>query len=194
MKERRLSQWILVGLLFVLTSCKAAGETLDSAVFESEVQLPDIHLAKGAVDAVPLWTYCSPLQENTLIRTFNCRATVGQTLAVGHLFLLTDAGILNWAAVPLVWGLAIDDQVIDLDSFGMFDYVMPAMPASPSPLREVFARVTDWDLVMTSLSPGEHTLHFRAQNDTAQYHWLVNLVIDGVSQSDISSVPFAPKS
>ncbi len=94
----------------------------------------------------------------------------------------------TWA--DLVWELSIDDYVVDLDSFGTFDYVMPAMPASPSPIREVFAKVTDWNLVMTNLNPGEHTLHFRAQDGADQYHWLVNLVIEGEDGVDMSAAPF----
>jgi hypothetical protein len=161
-----------------------------SPTLEPGDQIDGMIVTTGAVDAAPLWAYCSPLQENTHIRTFQCRAPVWQTLAIGHLFLLADQALLNRGGTELVWELAIDDQVVDLESFGTFDYVMPAMPASPSPVREVFARVTDWNLVMTNLNPGEHILHFRAQNDAAQYHWLVYLVIEPTDGIDVSAAPF----
>jgi hypothetical protein len=189
MNNKRLSHLLVIGLLFLLTACQAAmvgsGDTISG-----------ISLTTGAADAPPFWAYCSAAQENTHIRTFHCRAPVWQTLAVGHLFLLADASLLNGREADLVWELSIDDYIVDLDSFGTFDYVMPAMPASPSPIREVFAKVTDWNLVMTNLNPGEHTLHFRAQDGADQYHWLVNLVIEPADGEgiDISSVPFAPKS
>ncbi len=194
MNKNRVSHWIYIGLLVLLTACQASGQPLSAAMSEPKDTNSSMHLTTGAADAAPLWAYCSPSQENTQIRTFHCRAPVWQTLAIGHLFLLTDQALLNRDGAELVWELAIDDYVVDLESFGTFDYVMPAMPASPSPIREVFARVTDWNLVMTNLNPGEHTLHFRAQDDTAQYHWLVNLVVEPVEDTDISSVPFALKS
>src|SRR5688500_4245765 len=168
MNKTRFVKWMYLTLLIVLTACQSSGQPLSAAMSEPKEAINGVRLTTGAVDAAPLWAYCSPSQENTHIRTFHCRAPVWQTLAIGHLFLLTDQALLNRGEAELVWELAIDDHIVDLESFGTFDYVMPAMPASPSPIREVFARVTDWNLVMTNLNPGEHTLHFRAQNDTAQ--------------------------
>lgn len=190
MNKNRVSHWIYIGLLVLLTACQASGQPLSAAMSEPKETINGMRLTTGAVDAAPLWAYCSPSQENTHIRTFHCQAPVWQTLAIGHLFLLADHALVNRGGAELVWELSIDDHVVDLESFGTFDYVMPAMPASPSPIREVFARVTDWNLVMTNLNPGEHTLHFRAQNDTAQYHWLVNLVIEGEDGVDMSAAPF----
>jgi hypothetical protein len=194
MNKARFSQWMLIGLLFVLTACQAAGQPLSAAMSGSGDAVNGIRLEKGAADAAPLWAFCSGAQENTHIRTFHCRAPVWQTLAIGHLFLLADAALLNQDGSDLVWELAIDDYVVDLSSFGTFAYVMPAMPASPSPVREVFARVTDWNLVMTNLNPGEHTLSFRAQSETQSYLWLVQLVIEETDVTNISSVPFSLKS
>jgi hypothetical protein len=194
MNKTRLFQWMSLGLLIILTACQAAGQPLSASMFRPGDTIKGMSLTTGAADAPPLWAFCSAAQENTHIRTFHCRAPVWQTLAVGNFFLLADAALLNRDETDLEWELAIDDYVVDLESFGTFDYVMPAMPASPSPIREVFAKVTDWNLVMTNLNPGEHTLAFRAQSDTESYTWFVNLVIDGADGTDISSVPFPPKS
>lgn len=191
MKKNHLSHLLVIGVLFLLSACQDAGQPLSAVLAGSGDTISGMSLTTGAADAAPLWAYCSPSQENTPIRTFHCRAPVWQTLAVGNLFLLTDAALLSQNGAELVWELSIDNYVVDLESFGTFDYVMPAMAASPSPIREVFASVTDWNLVMTNLNPGEHTLHFRAQNDTAQYHWLVNLVIEGEDGVDMSAAPFA---
>lgn len=194
MNTNRLSQLLSVGLLILMTACQGAGQPLSAAMVGSGDTISGMRLTTGAADAPPLWAYCSPSQENMPIRTFHCHAPVWQTLAVGNLFLLADAALLNRSGAELVWELAIDDYVVDLESFGTFDYVMPAMPASPSPVREVFAKVTDWNLVMTNLNPGEHTLRFLAQSETESYAWFVNLVIEPADEVDISSVPFPPKS
>ena len=190
MNRKRLMQWISVGMLFILAACQAGGRNYSAAMAEPLEALEGLSLATGAADAPPLWAFCSASAESTHIRTFNCRAPVWQTLAVGHLFLLADAALSNGRGSELVWEVAIDDYIVDLDSFGTFDYVMPAMPSSPSPIREVFMKVTDWNLVMTNLNPGTHTLSFRAQNETNTYLWLVNLVIEGDNSTDVSAAPF----
>jgi len=196
MSRNRLFRLLSVGVLFLLAACQAAGQPDrgSAALVRSGDAVNGLDLGTGAAGAAPLWAYCSAAPEATHIRTFYCRAPVWQTLAVGHLFLLTEAALLDRSGADLVWELSIDDYLVDLGSFGTFDYVMPAMPASPSRIREVFARVTDWNLVMTNLNPGEHTLYFRAQNESDSYMWLVNLVIEGPDRTDISSVPFQPKS
>jgi hypothetical protein len=187
MNNNRLFQVLGAGMLILLTACQAAGQPRSAAI----VQPPEaIDLATGAADVPPLWAFCSASPENTHLRTFNCRASAGQTLAVGYLFLLADAALLNGSGADLVWELAINDTIVDLESFGTYDYIMPAMPAGPSTVREVFMELTDWNLVMTNLNPGEHTLSFRAQNETNTYLWLVNLVIEGEDSTDVSAAPF----
>ena len=190
MNKTRFVKWMYLTLLVVLTACQAKGQPLSAAMSETRETLNGLSLTTGAVDAAPLWAYCSPSQENTHIQTFECRAPVWQTLAIGHLFLLADSALLNTRGADLQWELSIDDTLVDLESFGTFDYVMPAMPASPSPVREVFARVTDWNLVMTNLNPGEHTLYFRAQSEKESYLWMVHLVIEGTDGVDMSAAPF----
>jgi hypothetical protein len=191
MNTHRLLRVLGLATIILMSACQAAGQPGSAALSQQPVEeMNGIRLGTGAADAPPLWGYCSPSQENTHIRTFDCRAPVWQTLAVGHLFLLADSALWNRNETGLVWELAIDDHVVDLASFGTFDYVMPTMPGSPSPVREVFAKVTDWNLVMTNLNPGEHTLHFRAQDGVDQYHWLVNLVIEVEEGVDMSAAPF----
>ncbi|HJQ13100.1 MAG TPA: hypothetical protein VJ830_00015, partial [Anaerolineales bacterium] len=82
MNKNRVSHWIYIGLLVLLTACQAAGQPLSAAVSEPRETIEGMRLTTGAADAAPLWTYCSPSEENTHIRTFNCRAPVWQTLAV----------------------------------------------------------------------------------------------------------------
>jgi hypothetical protein len=191
MNIRRLIGLLSIGLLILLTACQAAGQLRSAAVSGPKDTINSMSLTTGAAEAVPLWAYCSPSEENTHIRTFDCRAPVWQTLAVGHLFLLADSAVLNAPGADLKWELSIDDYLVDLESFGTFDYVIPTMPAGPSPIREVFAKMTDWNLVMTNLNPGEHILFFRAQDGEGYYYeWLVHLLIQGEDGTDISAAPF----
>ena len=188
MKKTQFSQWILIGWLFVLTACQSGGEPLSASVSGSSepIAVNGMSLATGAAGAAPLWAFCSAAPENTHIRTFDCRVPAWQTLAVGHHFLLADAALSNGLEDDLSWELAIDDYMVDLESFGTFDSMVASMPAGPSPTREVFARMTDWNLVMTDLNPGEHTLSFRAQRDGESYMWLVRLVIEPADSPDVS--------
>jgi hypothetical protein len=194
MNKNRLSKLLYCGVLILLAACQAAGHPLGAAMFKPGDTIDGMSLTTGAADAPPLWAFCSASQENNHIKTFNCRAPLLPTLAIGHVFLFADEALTsqNWS--DLAWGLSIDGQVVDLESFGTFDYVMPSISQSPSPVREVFMKATAWNIVLTHLNPGEHTLHFLAQNETDSYTWFVNLVIEGADGTDISSVPFPPKS
>jgi hypothetical protein len=193
MKTNRLSQLLAVGLLFLLTACGSAAQPLSAAMLNSGDVIDGMTLEAGAADAPPLWAFCAASQENNHIKTFNCSVPVLPSLAIGHIFLLADEALttLNWS--DLAWKLSIDDQAVDLESFGTFDYVMPGMSKSSSPIREVFEKATAWNIVMTNLNPGKHTLRFQAQNETNSFTWFVNLVIESTDGTDISSIPFQPK-
>jgi hypothetical protein len=189
MNKVRVAQLLSAGLLVLLTACQAAGQPLSTA-FRPGDNINGMGLTTGAADAPALWAFCSGSQQGDNMQTFDCRAPVLPTLAIGHIFLLTDEAFANLAWSDLVWELSINGQAVDLESFGTFDYVMPSMAKSPSPVREVFEKATAWNVVLTNLNPGEHTLRFLAQSDTDSYTWLVHLVIEGVAGVDVSSVPF----
>lgn len=194
MNNNRSSQLLVFGLLFVLTACQAAGQPLSAAMVGSGSQINGISLTKGAADAPSLWSFCSSAEKSNGVQTLDCHAPLLPSLAIGHVFLLADQTLKNLDASQLNWELSIDDQAIDLESFGTFDYVVPSMGKSPSPVREVFRKVTAWNIVMTNLNPGEHTLRFEAKDHADQYTWLVHLVIERVDGTNISTIPFAPKS
>jgi hypothetical protein len=190
MNRKRFFHVLSFGLLILMTACQSTSPSLGAAMLQPSDTINGLRLATGAEQALPLWAFCSPSQENTPVRTFNCRASAIQTLAIGHVFLLAEEVSANSAGSDLAWDLSIDDQVVDLESFGRFEYVMPSMAKSPSPVREVFRKATGWNIVLTNLSPGEHTLSFRAQSDVDSYLWLVNLVIEEASGTDVSAAPF----
>ena len=187
MNKIRLSQLAYFGLLFMLTACQAAGQPLSAAMFRQGDTIDGMSLGTGAADAPPLWAFCSGSQESNHIKTFNCRAPMLPTLAIGNIFILADEALTQLYWSEFVWELSIDNRAVDLESFGTFDYVMPSMAQSPSPIREVFMKATAWNIVLTNLNPGEHTLRFLTQSETDSYTWFVNLVIEAADGADLSS-------
>lgn len=187
MNKTRLFQLLSFGLLFMFSACQAAGQPLSAAMFRPGDTIDGMSLGTGAADAPPLWAFCSGSQESNHIKTFNCRAPMLPTLAIGNIFILADGALANLDWSELVWELSIDDQAVDLESFGTFEYLMPTMPQSRSSIREVFKKFTAWNVVLTNLNPGEHTLRFLAQSETDSYTWFVNLVIESADGVDVSS-------
>ena len=190
MNSERFFHVLSFGLLIFMTACQSTGQALTAAMSQPGDAINGITLATGAENALPLWAFCSPSQENTLIRTFDCRASTIQTLAIGQVFLLAEEVSANSDGSDLVWNLSIDNQIVDLESFGRFEYVMPSMAKRPSPIREVFKKAIGWNIMMTNLSPGEHTLAFGAQSGADNHMWLVNLVIEAADEADMSAAPF----
>ena len=190
MKNKRLFEVLSFGLLILMTACQSMGQPFHAEMSKPGDTINGLGLSTGAEAALPLWAFCSSSQENNPIQTFNCRAPAAKTLAIGHVFLLADGTWTNMNWSDLVWELSIDNQMVDLESFGKFEYVMPTIHKSPSRVGEVFKRVTAWNIVMTNLNPGEHTLSFRAHSEKASHMWIVNLVIEETKESDISAAPF----
>lgn len=189
MNKVRAAQLLSVGLLVLLTACQAAGQPL-SAAFRPGDTINGMGLTTGAAEAPSLLAFCSSSQLSDHMKSFDCRAPVLPTLAIGNLFLLSDEAFASLGWSDLLWEFSINGQPVDLESFGTFDYVMPSMAKSPSPVREVFEKATAWNVVLTNLNPGEHTLRFLAQSDTESYTWLIHLSIEGTQRVDVSSVPF----
>jgi hypothetical protein len=190
MNKNRLSHLLVIGVLFLLTACQGEGQPLQGAMVGSGDSISGMGLSTGIADAPPLWGFCSISQAGTHLKAFDCRAPVMPALAIGHIFLFGDEVLsnLNWG--ELVWELSIDDQAVDLESFGTYEYAMPALAMNPSPVREVFQKVTAWNVVLTNLNPGEHTLRFLAQTEAESYTWFVNLVVESADGAAMSAAPF----
>jgi hypothetical protein len=62
-------------------------------------------------------------------------------LAIGHVFLGTEAAFREMEWSDLQWELYLDDQYINLAQFGTYDYLLPAMAPNPSFVREVFMKL-----------------------------------------------------
>lgn len=189
MNKTRATQGLSLGLLFLIAACQAAGQPLSAGTLGPGDALEGMNLATGAADAPPLWAFCSSAQAGGSVQAFDCRVPLMPTLAVGHIFLLAEETLASLSASDLVWELAINGRDVDLESFGTFDYVMPGMSERPSPVREVFRKSTAWNIVLTNLSPGEHTLRFLAYSATDTYSWLIHLVIEEAGGPDLGSGP-----
>ena len=181
MNRIRFSKLLYVGLLFVLTACQSAGQSQRSAIFQPGDTIDGMSLTTGAKDASPLWAFCSPAQYVGNTTTSDCSVPLIPKLAIGHILMPGDDALsrLDWSEIS--WELAIDDQPIDLKSFGTYDFALPAISHDPSPVREVFMHFTAWDVVLTNLVPGQHTLRALARMGTESYAWVINLTIEGPS-------------
>ena len=177
MNKRRLPQSLYFVMLFVLTACQAAGKPLNAAMMRPGDTIDGMSLTTGAKDAPPLWAFCSPAQYAGKTATSECNVPIIPKLAIGHILMPGDDTLtrLDWSEIS--WELTIDDQPIDLKSFGTYDFVMPAMSHNPSPVREVFLKFTAWDVVLTNLNPGEHTLQGSARMGNDSYTWVIHLTI-----------------
>ena len=96
MTRARVAQLLSAGLLALLTACQAAGQSLNVA-FRPGDTIDGMGLATGASEAPPLSAFCSGSQQGDHMQTFDCRAPVLSTLAIGHLFLLSDEASPTWA-------------------------------------------------------------------------------------------------
>lgn len=148
-------------------------------VLEPGDQIDGMVLTTGAADAPPLWAFCSPVQENQHVTKTHCRIPpMLSKVAIGPAtnIVKDNSTKLDWS--EFTWELFVDEQPIELTSFGTYDFVMPIMPPSPSPIREVFEVFTAWDVVLTNLKPGLHTVQGMAQSESDTYSWIAILTIE----------------
>ena len=165
-------------VFFWLAACQSTAPTSSIWMLKPGDHVAGMRLTTGAVEVPPIWAFCLP-QDNNLEIAFDCRipATLSE-LGIGSVIIMADETIINldWAGVT--WNLSIDEQPVNLDLFGTYDFVLPSMVSNPGPIREVFRKFTAWDVVMTDLKPGRHTLRGTAQSEFDTYTWVVDLVIE----------------
>ena len=181
--------------------------TMLLAVLQSDVRIAAAHtpmvsvgdevagmiLTRGAANARPLWVFCASEVSGNLT-TADCRVPPVTNLAIGHVLLPTDEVFSNTDWSELQWELYIDDQYIDLGRFGTYDYLLPTMAPSPSLVHEVFMKFKAWDVVLTNLQPGTHTIDGRVRAGSEAYSWTVNLVIEDRTPSREDSYSKDPPS
>ena len=182
MNKIRFSQLVFFALALVLTACQGAGpETKD--MFRPGDGIDGMHLTTGAQNAAPLWAFCSPAQYAGNTTTADCSVPVMQSLAIGHILMPGDDILAGRDWSEINWQLTIDGQLVDLESFGTYEFVLPSMSKNASPVREIFVSFTAWDVVLTNLRPGKHTIHGSAQVGAEHHSWVIHLTIEGTGVS-----------
>ena len=170
---------LCVATLFVLAACQSeAAISAGISKLKPGNTVNGMTLGIGAIETPPLWAFCSS-QDGDHVKTSNCQIppTISK-VAVGHVFAIADEALTKSDWSEFTWSLSMDDQTIDLPTFGSYSFVLPTMPDGPSPIREVFIKVNAWDVVLTDLKPGTHTLHGTAQSETETYSWVANILIE----------------
>ena len=165
---------VLAFVLAFLQSDAAAAHTSTITVGD---EIDGMILTKGAADARPLWVFCAT-EVSDHVTTADCRVPQVSRLAIGHVFLGTHVAFNKTEWSELQWELYLDHMYINLDDFGTYDYLLPTMAPNPSRVREVFMKFTAWDVVLTNLRPGVHTLEGRVYAGAEEYSWVVSLVIE----------------
>ena len=168
---------LIFAFLVALGQPSARIEPLHTDMLNAGEKINGMTLTSGAADARPLWFYCSS-EVSQNITSADCRVPQVSKLAIGHVFLGTDEILKSSDWSDLTWNLWIDSQPVNLEDFGTYDYVVPSMAPNPSLVREVFVKSTAWDVVLTDLQPGQHTIDGEVRSETEFYKWNVDLVIE----------------
>ena len=174
--------WLSFNLLVaVVSACQPVTQSTEQSMLKPGDVIDGMTITTGAAKTPPLWAFCPPAIENDGILSVDCQVPQLAELAIGHTFGVADQALqtLDWST--LTWELDLDGHLLDLESFGTYDYVMPDLAPHPSPIREVFRPMRDWDVVLTNPKPGMHTLHGVARAETDTYGWVVNFYISGPS-------------
>ena len=173
--------WLLsFNLLIVVVgvACQPVGQSTDKSMLKPGDEIDGMVITTGTAKAPPLWAFCSPALESDGATIADCQVPPLSKLAIGHTFGVADPALqsMDWSA--LAWELYLDEQPIDLEAFGIYDFVMPDLAPYPSPVREVFRQLKSWDVVLINPTPGAHTLRGIARAEADLYKWAVNLVIE----------------
>jgi hypothetical protein len=177
---------IALALLLSFFPSMAKVPTADSALLHVGNAINNMILTKGALGASPLWIFCSSTVSNNLT-TADCQIPQIPELAIGHAFLPFDGAFHGTEWSDLQWQLSIDGKSIDLADFGTYDYVLPTMAPNPSFVKEVFMKFKAWDVVLTNLQPGLHTIKGQVSSATQVHKWVVNLAIQNKASSHASN-------
>ncbi|HLF74888.1 MAG TPA: hypothetical protein VI524_11110 [Anaerolineales bacterium] len=163
-----------------------SGRFLTYSMLQPGEKIGDMVITSGIEDAYPLSAFCSPTKENDHSIRVDCgELSVCANLAIGQTFgvmgLIHAMNLIpqpiNWE--ELVWEMSVDEHPIDLEAFGVYDFVHPDLAPSPSPVREVFKMERLWNVVLVNPTPGMHRVQGQAQtrDGVATYTWVVNFTV-----------------
>lgn len=156
-----------------------SGRFLTYPMLKPGEMIDDMVITTGVENAIPFWAFCSSTKENDHSIRVDCGELSYANLAIGHTFGVMDLmpQSIDWE--ELIWELSLDGHPIDLEAFGVYDFVHPDMAPSPSPVREVFKRLRLWNVVLVNPTPGTHRLQGQAQSrdGAVAYTWVVNFTV-----------------
>lgn len=167
---------VVLAFFLALSQSSVESSATQTTMLDPGDQVDGMTLTTGAADAPSLWEFCSFLLSKN-VTTANCQVSQLPKLAIGNIFRIRDDVLGSTDSSPVTWNLYIDDKPVDLDDFGTYDYVLPKASLSPSLVREDLMKFTAWDVVLTNLQPGVHTIEADIRSDNKQYKWIVSLVI-----------------
>ncbi len=154
------------------------GRYLTDPLLEPGEKIDDMVITTGIENAFPLWRLCSPKKVNDHSISADCgEVSVCTNLAIGHTLGVMDLADSSIGWDDLNWELSLDGHPIDLEAFGVYDFVHPDFPSKP--LGEVFRVLRVWDVVLVNPALGMHQLQGQAQSpDGAEpYTWIVNFTV-----------------
>ena len=171
--------FVIPPLLFACSNPGMVGQKPGrSSMLQPGAKIGDMVITTGAKEAAPLWAFCSSVQDEENTTTSSCNVPSLHDLGIGCIFTMGARRLSEWDWSELTWEFFIDDKAVDLESFGIYETVLPALAHSPSPICEVFRQVVTWDVVLTNLRPGQHTLRGIVHTGIDTYTWLVYLTIE----------------
>ena len=155
-------------LITILIACQPVGQSTGPQMVKPGDEIDGMVITTGTSEAPPLWAF----RWKTTEPLVNCKVPPLPKLAIGHTFGLADQALqtLDWSA--LTWELYLDGHPLNLESFGIHNYVMPDLAPHPSPIREVFRQMRAWDVVLANPTPGAQTLHGMAVQELTRTHGL----------------------
>ena len=173
---------VVIALFLAIGQLSAKPASAHAAMLNLGDEIDGMTLTWGAEDAPPLWAFCT-FEVYRTVTTSSCRVPQLSKLAIGFVFPATEHafGGMEWSEMQ--WELYLDDEYVDLGDFGTYDYLLPVMAPKPVPARVVFMKLTAWDVVLTNLQPGAHTLEGSVRAGAEEYRWVVDLVIEEATQA-----------
>ena len=177
---------ILAGMFaFIITACgksiiraQSFGQSMAYPMLDPGDTIGSMIVTTGVDESVPLWAFCLPTVESDRLITVECREMSFPELAIGHTFGVVELVPKSFDWSELMWEMYLDEQPINLSAFGTYDFVHPDIAFSPSPIREVFRKLTVWDVVLVNPALGAHTLRGLARTEAETYTWIVNFTIE----------------
>jgi hypothetical protein len=180
MRDKMKKFWLLSFNLLtaIVTACQPVTQSTDKLMLKPGDEMDGMIVTTGAAKAPSLWAFCPPALENDGVVSVDCRVPPLPRLAIGHAFGLVDPALqtLDWSA--LTWEFYVDGRPVDLEAFGVHNYVMPDLPLHPSPVREIFRQMKAWDVVLINPTPRAHTVYGRVYAEADTYTWTVDFTVE----------------